>query len=131
MVNLKYCEMSLVRDLIGCRSHNRHCLSLCISVCLSVCMYVCLSLSVCVCFSVSVCLSDYLALSVCLLYIHSNNLHCKYQKSIIVCSNFIKLMFLYKGTKMRTLARNGQEPPSGFMAPKAWQVLVEFYQNNK
>lgn len=35
------------------------------------------------------------------------------------------------GTKMRTLARNGQEPPSGFMAPKAWQVLVEFYQNNK
>ena len=67
MVNLKYCKMSLVRDLIGCRSHNRHCLSLCISVCLSVGLYVCMSVFICLfCFSVSVCLSDYLALSVCL-----------------------------------------------------------------
>merc|ERR1711879_863195 len=27
------------------------------------------------------------------------------------------------GTKMRTLARNGEMPPDGFMAPKAWTVL--------
>ena len=32
------------------------------------------------------------------------------------------------GTKMRTLARDGMEPPQGFMAPKAWQVLAKHYQ---
>lgn len=31
------------------------------------------------------------------------------------------------GTKMRALARGGQEPPSGFMAPKAWKVLADYY----
>ncbi|KAI1292270.1 Bifunctional 3'-phosphoadenosine 5'-phosphosulfate synthase [Halotydeus destructor] len=35
------------------------------------------------------------------------------------------------GTKMRTLARTGQEPPNGFMAPAAWQVLAEYYKNIK
>ncbi|XP_028144521.1 bifunctional 3'-phosphoadenosine 5'-phosphosulfate synthase [Diabrotica virgifera virgifera] len=33
------------------------------------------------------------------------------------------------GTKMRTLARNGDTPPDGFMAPKAWEVLAGYYQN--
>lgn len=32
------------------------------------------------------------------------------------------------GTKMRTLAKNHQDPPSGFMAEKAWQVLAHHYQ---
>ncbi|KAJ8922452.1 hypothetical protein NQ315_004399 [Exocentrus adspersus] len=32
------------------------------------------------------------------------------------------------GTRMRTLARNGQTPPYGFMAPKAWEVLAGYYQ---
>ncbi|XP_050312090.1 bifunctional 3'-phosphoadenosine 5'-phosphosulfate synthase [Anthonomus grandis grandis] len=32
------------------------------------------------------------------------------------------------GTKMRTLARNGEEPPEGFMSPKAWEVLSGYYQ---
>ena len=32
------------------------------------------------------------------------------------------------GTKMRGFARNGQDPPAGFMAPSAWQVLVKHYQ---
>ncbi|KAA8583712.1 hypothetical protein FQN60_014920 [Etheostoma spectabile] len=31
------------------------------------------------------------------------------------------------GTKMRSLARSGDNPPDGFMAPKAWKVLVEYY----
>uniref|UniRef100_A0A8C7YCD7 3'-phosphoadenosine 5'-phosphosulfate synthase 2a n=1 Tax=Oryzias sinensis TaxID=183150 RepID=A0A8C7YCD7_9TELE len=38
------------------------------------------------------------------------------------------------GTKMRNLARSGENPPEGFMAPKAWKVLVEYYtslQKNK
>ena len=39
------------------------------------------------------------------------------------------------GTKMRKMAREGISPPDGFMAPKAWQIMVEFYQslveNNK
>lgn len=33
------------------------------------------------------------------------------------------------GTKMRTLARNGQDPPNGFMEPKAWKILSEYYQS--
>ncbi|XP_066537732.1 bifunctional 3'-phosphoadenosine 5'-phosphosulfate synthase 2a [Hoplias malabaricus] len=31
------------------------------------------------------------------------------------------------GTKMRSLARSGQNPPEGFMSPKAWKVLTEYY----
>ena len=33
------------------------------------------------------------------------------------------------GTRMRTLAKNGEEPPKGFMAPKAWKVLSGYYQS--
>ncbi|KAG8519411.1 Bifunctional 3'-phosphoadenosine 5'-phosphosulfate synthase 1 [Galemys pyrenaicus] len=33
------------------------------------------------------------------------------------------------GTRMRRLAREGQKPPEGFMAPKAWTVLVEYYRS--
>ncbi|XP_066260223.1 bifunctional 3'-phosphoadenosine 5'-phosphosulfate synthase 2-like [Euwallacea similis] len=33
------------------------------------------------------------------------------------------------GTKMRTLARTGENPPDGFMAPKAWDVLAGYYQS--
>ncbi|XP_070608346.1 bifunctional 3'-phosphoadenosine 5'-phosphosulfate synthase 2 isoform X2 [Erythrolamprus reginae] len=31
------------------------------------------------------------------------------------------------GTRMRKLARDGENPPDGFMAPKAWKVLTEYY----
>ena len=27
------------------------------------------------------------------------------------------------GTKMRRLARSGEQPPDGFMAPNAWKVI--------
>lgn len=38
--------------------------------------------------------------------------------------------FLFiSGTKMRRFAREGVEPPKGFMAPKAWKVVSEFYQS--
>ncbi|VDO17477.1 unnamed protein product, partial [Brugia timori] len=30
------------------------------------------------------------------------------------------------GTKMRSYARDGVEPPEGFMAPKAWKVIIVF-----
>ncbi|XP_045463404.1 bifunctional 3'-phosphoadenosine 5'-phosphosulfate synthase isoform X1 [Harmonia axyridis] len=33
------------------------------------------------------------------------------------------------GTKMRTLARQGAQPPEGFMAPKAWEILSGYYQD--
>uniref|UniRef100_A0A672PB61 Bifunctional 3'-phosphoadenosine 5'-phosphosulfate synthase 2-like n=1 Tax=Sinocyclocheilus grahami TaxID=75366 RepID=A0A672PB61_SINGR len=33
------------------------------------------------------------------------------------------------GTKMRSLARSGETPPDGFMAPKAWKVLAEYYSS--
>lgn len=33
------------------------------------------------------------------------------------------------GTKMRDLAKAGRNPPDGFMAPKAWRILAEYYQD--
>jgi len=33
------------------------------------------------------------------------------------------------GTKMRGLAKSGEQPPQGFMAPKAWNVLASYYQS--
>ena len=33
------------------------------------------------------------------------------------------------GTKMRAMARNGETPPDGFMAPKAWKVMCDYYQS--
>ncbi|VDK79977.1 unnamed protein product [Litomosoides sigmodontis] len=32
------------------------------------------------------------------------------------------------GTKMRSYARDGIEPPEGFMAPNAWKILSSYYQ---
>lgn len=32
------------------------------------------------------------------------------------------------GTRMRYLARNGENPPAGFMSPTAWDVLCNYYQ---
>jgi len=38
--------------------------------------------------------------------------------------------FLFiSGTKMRALARAGDTPPEGFMAPKAWSIMIEYYQS--
>lgn len=31
------------------------------------------------------------------------------------------------GTKMRALAKAGEQPPDGFMSPTAWKILAEFY----
>ncbi|XP_050694456.1 bifunctional 3'-phosphoadenosine 5'-phosphosulfate synthase-like isoform X3 [Eriocheir sinensis] len=33
------------------------------------------------------------------------------------------------GTKMRALARSGELPPDGFMAPLAWKVLCNYYKS--
>ncbi|KAK3573229.1 hypothetical protein QTP86_015790, partial [Hemibagrus guttatus] len=33
------------------------------------------------------------------------------------------------GTRMRKMAREGENPPEGFMAPKAWTVLKEYYKS--
>lgn len=32
------------------------------------------------------------------------------------------------GTRMRSLAKSGENPPDGFMAPKAWNILSHYYQ---
>ncbi|XP_076757981.1 bifunctional 3'-phosphoadenosine 5'-phosphosulfate synthase 2 [Xylocopa sonorina] len=32
------------------------------------------------------------------------------------------------GTKMRNLAKSGENPPEGFMAPKAWQIVADYYK---
>lgn len=31
--------------------------------------------------------------------------------------------------QMRTYARNGENPPDGFMCPGGWKVLVEYYES--
>ncbi|XP_028845710.1 bifunctional 3'-phosphoadenosine 5'-phosphosulfate synthase 2a [Denticeps clupeoides] len=33
------------------------------------------------------------------------------------------------GTRMRKLASGGENPPDGFMSPKAWKVLTEYYSS--
>lgn len=35
------------------------------------------------------------------------------------------------GTRMRSLAREGLQPPEGFMAKKAWDVLSEYYRQEQ
>jgi len=30
---------------------------------------------------------------------------------------------------MRTYARNGDNPPDGFMCPGGWEVLVKYYES--
>lgn len=50
---------------------------------------------------------------------------------------FFSLLFLFShqdydfisGTRMRKMAREGENPPDGFMAPKAWAVLKEYYKS--
>lgn len=38
--------------------------------------------------------------------------------------------FLFiSGTKMRTLAKTGENPPDGFMCPGGWKVLVDYYDS--
>ncbi|XP_050267645.1 ATP sulfurylase 2 [Quercus robur] len=38
--------------------------------------------------------------------------------------------FLFiSGTKMRTYARTGENPPDGFMCPAGWNVLVKYYES--
>lgn len=38
--------------------------------------------------------------------------------------------FLFiSGTKMRTFARSGENPPDGFMCPGGWKVLVQYYKS--
>lgn len=38
--------------------------------------------------------------------------------------------FLFiSGTKMRTYARTGENPPAGFMCPGGWKVLVKYYES--
>ncbi|KRZ38504.1 Bifunctional 3'-phosphoadenosine 5'-phosphosulfate synthase 2 [Trichinella pseudospiralis] len=33
------------------------------------------------------------------------------------------------GSRMRKIAREGAQPPDGFMAPKAWEVLANYYRS--
>lgn len=33
------------------------------------------------------------------------------------------------GTRMRKLAREGETPPDGFMAPEAWEILSEYFKS--
>lgn len=38
--------------------------------------------------------------------------------------------FLFiSGTKMRSFARSGENPPDGFMCPSGWKVLVNYYKS--
>lgn len=40
--------------------------------------------------------------------------------------------FLFiSGTRMRQYARQGENPPDGFMAPRAWKILSNYYLSLK
>lgn len=61
-------------------------------------------------------------------------------RDVVVATLFIYLFFpsfffrhqdydFISGTRMRRMAREGENPPDGFMAPTAWAVLKEYYQS--
>lgn len=50
-------------------------------------------------------------------------------KHITIISSYIALIYI--GTKMRALACSGKNPPDGFMASTAWDVLTEYYRSQK
>lgn len=33
------------------------------------------------------------------------------------------------GTRMRTMAKNNENPPTGFMSQKGWEVLADYYRS--
>ena len=33
------------------------------------------------------------------------------------------------GTRMRTMAKNSEDPPTGFMSPKGWECLAAYYRS--
>lgn len=35
------------------------------------------------------------------------------------------------GTRMRQLARDGADPPPGFMDPTAWRILADYYRSKE
>jgi hypothetical protein len=43
--------------------------------------------------------------------------------------HFILLSELIVLFQMRTYARNGENPPDGFMCPQGWNVLVKYYES--
>lgn len=45
---------------------------------------------------------------------------------IYVCSILTKVTRILQ---MRTLARNKESPPDGFMCPGGWKVLVDYYDS--
>lgn len=52
------------------------------------------------------------------------------KKAMDFFSPELKDDFLFiSGTKMRKMAREGTTPPDGFMAPKAWAIMVAYYQS--
>ena len=54
--------------------------------------------------------------------ISNNNLSCSLSLSL----RHAEFDFI-SGTRMRNMARSNENPPDGFMAPKAWKVLVDYY----
>uniref|UniRef100_A0A915LA14 Sulphate adenylyltransferase catalytic domain-containing protein n=1 Tax=Romanomermis culicivorax TaxID=13658 RepID=A0A915LA14_ROMCU len=52
-----------------------------------------------------------------------------FQVAVYDKKNKMMTYFDESGTKMRQLAKSGQQPPDGFMAPAAWRVLANFYKN--
>jgi len=33
------------------------------------------------------------------------------------------------GSRMRSMAKNNENPPTGFMSQKGWEVLSDYYRN--
>lgn len=50
-----------------------------------------------------------------------------FNRALVPCSH--QDYDFISGTRMRRMAREGENPPDGFMSPKAWTVLKEYYKS--
>ena len=56
----------------------------------------------------------------------------KVTKSMQIYDPAKKEDFIFiSGTKMRSMAREGVEPPDGFMSPAGWTIMTQYYQSIK
>ncbi len=63
-------------------------------------------------------------------FISGTKMRSKYSGTYPSCK-FVFGSILIFSSAISALARSGQQPPDGFMAPKAWKVLVNFYQSQQ
>jgi len=65
----------------------------------------------------------YLLVYIILYYFH----FCGYIR-MYISTRFIKIFLFFVSLFTLDLAKNGEDPPEDFMAPKAWRIIAKYYQ---